>query len=412
MPGLSIQQQVSLLYKQQSRRVLATLIRLLGNFELAEEAMQEAFSAALKQWPTEGIPRQPRAWLISTGRFKAIDRLRKQQRQKAWLEEQIHEEPDYSVRFPEHEINDDQLRLIFICCHPALPEDARTALTLREVCGLTTEQVASAFLQKPATIAQRIVRAKRKIREAAIPYEVPEKNQLPERLNTVLQVIYLVFNEGYCASSGENLINSALMDEAIHLTQQLSQLLNTTETTGLLALLLFQSARRAARTNNKGQLLQLEEQDRSLWNKQQISKADSLLKNILPKPDIGPYTIQAAIAGLHANAEHYKDTNWREILAFYDLLLNMQNTPVVALNRAVALSMAFGPSSGLKAIEQLNHSGELEHYHLFHACQADFYRQLKQLKKAEECYQKAIELSSQSAERRYLQDQLKKLTHS
>jgi RNA polymerase sigma-70 factor (ECF subfamily) len=391
MPGLSIQQQVSLLYKQQSRRVLATLIRLLGDFELAEEAMQDAFSAALKQWPTEGIPRQPRAWLISTGRFKAIDRLRKQQRQKAWVTE---------------------LRLIFTCCHPALPEDARIALTLREVCGLTTEQVASAFLQKPTTIAQRIVRAKRKIREAAIPYEVPEKQQLPKRLNTVLQVIYLVFNEGYCASSGESLINSALMDEAIHLTQQLSLLLDTTETKGLLALMLFQSARRTARTNDKGQLLRLEEQDRSLWDQQQITEADSLLQSILPRPDIGPYTIQAAIAGLHANAEHYKDTNWREILAFYDLLLNMQNTPVVALNRAVALSMAFGPESGLKAIEQLNHSGKLEHYHLFHACQADFYRQLKELRKAAKCYQQAIELSSQSAERRYLQEQLKKLNNS
>ncbi|WP_278374047.1 RNA polymerase sigma factor, partial [Idiomarina abyssalis] len=290
MPGLSIQQQVSLLYKQQSRRILATLIRLLGDFELAEEAMQEAFSTALKQWPNEGIPDKPRAWLISTGRFKAIDRLRKLQRQTAWAEEFI-DHTEQSLSLSTQDIDDDQLRLIFTCCHPALPEDARIALTLREVCGLTTEQVASAFLQKPSAIAQRIVRAKRKIREAGIPYEVPEKKQLPQRLNTVLQVIYLVFNEGYCASSGDNLINSALMDEAIHLTKQLSNLLSKTEINGLLALMLFQSSRRAARTDENGKLLRLDEQDRSLWDNQQIKEADRLLKGILPKPDIGPYTI-------------------------------------------------------------------------------------------------------------------------
>lgn len=411
MPGLSIQQQVSLLYKQQSRRILATLIRLLRDFELAEEAMQEAFSAALKQWPNEGIPDKPRAWLISTGRFKAIDRLRKLQRQTAWAEEFI-DHTEQSLSLSTQDIDDDQLRLIFTCCHPALPEDARIALTLREVCGLTTEQVASAFLQKPSAIAQRIVRAKRKIREAGIPYEVPEKKQLPQRLNTVLQVIYLVFNEGYCASSGDNLVNSALMDEAIHLTKQLSNLLSKTEINGLLALMLFQSSRRAARTDEDGKLLRLDEQDRSLWDNQQIKEADRLLKGILPKPDIGPYTIQAAIAGLHADASHYKETDWREILAFYDLLIRIQNTPVVALNRAVALSMAFGPEEGLKAIKHLNHSGTLDNYHLFYASQADLHRQLKQFKQAAECYQRAIELSEQSAERSYLQQQLEKLNKS
>ncbi|RUO73256.1 RNA polymerase sigma factor [Idiomarina ramblicola] len=408
MPGLSIQQQISLLYKQQSRRILATLIRLLGDFELAEEAMQEAFSAALKQWPAEGIPEKPRAWLISAGRFKAIDRLRKLKRQAAWADEFIEHTGD-SFSLSTQDIDDDQLRLIFTCCHPALPEDARVALTLREVCGLTTEQVASAFLLKPTAIAQRIVRAKRKIREAGIPYEVPEKKQLPQRLNTVLQVIYLVFNEGYCASSGDNLVNSALMDEAIHLTRQLSHLLNTTEINGLLALMLFQSSRRAARTNEQGKLLRLDQQDRSLWNNQQIKEADRLLQDILPKPDMGPYTIQAAIAGLHADAPHYKDTNWREILAFYDLLIRIQNTPVVALNRAVALSMAFGPEEGLKAIKQLNHSGVLDNYHLLHASQADLHRQLKQFNQAAACYRRAIELSEQSAERHYLQQQLDKL---
>lgn len=411
MPGFSIQQQVSLLYKQQSRRVLATLIRLLGDFELAEEAMQEAFSAALKQWPTEGIPDHPRAWLISTGRFKAIDRLRKQQRHNAWVNELRTEESCHLTSFSTQDIADDQLRLIFTCCHPALPEEARAALTLREVCGLTTEQVARAFLQKPTTIAQRIVRAKRKIRDAGIPYEVPEKKQLPERLKTVLQVIYLVFNEGYCASSGDSLINSALMDEAIHLTRQLAQILDTTETKGLLALLLFQSARRASRTDQTGQLLRLEEQDRSRWDKRQINEADSLLQSVLSNRDIGPYTIQAAIAGLHADADHYSKTNWREILAFYDLLLNMQNTPVVALNRTVALSMAFGPASGLKAIGQLSHLNELSNYHLFHACQADLYRQLNEVGKAKECYQRAIELSQQSAEKHYLQNQLNQLSN-
>lgn len=408
MPGLSIQQQISLLYKQQSRRILATLIRLLGDFELAEEAMQEAFSAALKQWPTQGVPEKPRAWLISAGRFKAIDRLRKLQRQTAWAEEFI-EHTDESFSLSTQDIDDDQLRLMFTCCHPALPEDARIALTLREICGLTTEQVASAFLQKPTAIAQRIVRAKRKIREAGIPYEVPEKKQLPQRLNTVLQVIYLVFNEGYCASSGDSLVNSALMDEAIHLTRQLSHLLNTTEINGLLALMLFQSSRRAARTDEHGKLLRLDEQDRSLWDNQQIKEADRLLQDILPKTDIGPYTIQAAIAGLHADASHYKDTDWREILAFYDLLIRIQNTPVVALNRAVALSMAFGPEEGLKAIKYLNHSGTLDNYHLFHASQADLHRQLKQFKQATECYRRAIELSEQSAERHYLQQQLEEL---
>lgn len=408
MPGLSIQQQISLLYKQQSRRILATLIRLLGDFELAEEAMQEAFSAALKQWPTDGVPEKPRAWLVSTGRFKAIDRLRKLQRQTALAEDFI-DYTDDSFSLSTQDIDDDQLRLIFTCCHPALPEDARIALTLREVCGLTTEQVASAFLQKPTAIAQRIVRAKRKIREAGIPYEVPEKKQLPQRLDTVLQVVYLVFNEGYCASSGDNLVNSALMDEAIHLTRQLSHLLNTTEINGLLALMLFQSSRRTARTDEQGKLLRLDEQDRSLWDNQQIKEADSLLQDTLPKPDIGPYTIQAAIAGLHADASHYKKTDWREILAFYDLLIRMQNTPVVALNRAVALSMAFGPEEGLKAIKHLNHSGTLDNYHLFHASQADLHRQLKQFKQAAECYRRAIELSEQSAERHYLQQQLEKL---
>lgn len=405
MPGLSTEQQITLLYQQESRRILATLIRLLGDFELAEEAMQDAFSAALTQWRVDGIPKQPRAWLISTGRFKAIDKLRRDQRFR-----EIMREPDMLDDAPctptPREIEDDQLRLIFTCCHPALAEDARIALTLREVCGMTTEQIAQAFLQSTSTMAQRLVRAKKKMRQAAIPFEIPETTQMPERINTVLQVIYLVFNEGYFCSSGDALIDAQLMDEAIRLTRQLASLLEHTEASGLLALMLFQASRRKARVSTTGRLLTLAEQDRRLWNREQIEEADALLRTLLPRRDLGAYTLQAAIAGLHADASNYSQTNWREIIAFYDLLLTLHHTPVVALNRAVAVAKVDGPEQALQLVQQLNQNGDLENYRLFHVCCADFKRQLNDTAGAQRDYERALELTGQTSEREYLQEQL------
>lgn len=409
MPGVTLNQQIALLYQQQSRRVLATLIRLLGDFELAEEAMQEAFSVAVEVWPQQGIPAQPRAWLISTARFKAIDKMRRQRRYRELLP-QFSAADAFDGYASEGELEDDQLRLIFTCCHPALSEQARVALTLREMCGLSTEQVAKAFLISPQTLAQRIVRAKRKIKQAKIPYEVPQGTQLNERLATVRQVLYLVFSEGYYASSGERLLDTRLMDEALRLTEALAQLFDTTETLGLLSLMLFQSARRSARMNAHGDLITLENQDRSCWDAAQIGRADELLRELLPRPDVGSYTFQAAIAGLHASAPTYAQTDWREILAFYDLLLERQQTPVVALNRAVAIAMGVSLVRGLEVLEQLNTEQQLDSYSLFHACKADVLRRMGSHEAAAKSYQRALTLTEQAAEQKFLQRRLASLS--
>lgn len=400
---------LDVLYREQSRQMLATLIRLLGSFELAEESLQDAFSTALKQWPQEGIPKNPRAWLISTGRFKAIDKLRRQQRFNRFIAEQNlstqkapldngYEEPLASDDY----IQDDTLRLIFTCCHPALSPEARVALTLREVCGLTTEEVASAFLSKPAAIAQRIVRAKHKIKTAGIPYEVPQGDSLPARLNAVLQVIYLVFNEGYSASAGEQLQRGDLMAEAIRLTRLLRTLIDDAEVSGLLALLLFQASRQKARAGQGGRLIRLHEQDRSLWNQNMIAEADSLVRAALKKGRIGPYGLQAAIAGLHATAESAAATDWQEILALYNLLVRIQNSAVIRLNRAVARSHVSGVEAALMDIEQLVAEDDLPNYHLLHATRANFYQQLGRVDAALASYRKALDCTQQHREREFL----------
>lgn len=411
MPGLNTEQQIALIYQQESRRILATLIRLLGDFELAEEALQDAFSAALTQWRSDGIPEQPRAWLISTGRFKAIDKVRRNQRFRELqpcLNLASHNETSLTART----IEDDQLRLIFTCCHPALAEPARVALTLREVCGMTTEQIAQAFLQPTSTLAQRIVRAKKKIRQARIPFEIPETTQMAERLNAVLQVIYLVFNEGYFCSSGDNLINSRMMDEALRLARQLVRDIKHAEAQGLLALMLFQHARHRARLAADGSLLTLEEQNRELWDSAQIQEADRLLREILPRPDIGRFTLQAAIAGLHADAKHFADTDWQEILAFYDLLLQRHPSPIVALNRAVVVSKISGPQAALPLVQELVQAGSLSDYRLFHVFHADLLRQLGCKVAAEQSYRRALALTPQNSERAFLYDQLNRLDMS
>lgn len=405
---------LDILYRGQSRQILATLIRLLGSFDLAEEALQDAFSAALKQWPKEGIPKNPRAWLISAGRFKAIDKLRRQRRYKQMLNEQLLTD----IRMDEQEsvtgchsenlaseddyIEDDSLRLIFTCCHPALSTEARVALTLREVCGLTTEAVASAFLISPSTLAQRIVRAKRKIKIAGIPYEVPKGDALPTRLDAVLQVIYLVFNEGYSASAGEQLQCADFLAEAIRLARLLRSLIDDQEVTGLLALMLFQASRQKARADENGRLLRLHEQDRNLWDQAMILEADTFIKTALSHGRIGPYTLQAAIAGLHATATSSVATDWHEILALYNLLLRIQNTPVVRLNRAVAVSHAIGVEEALASVEQLTAQGDLENYHLFHATRANLLQQSGQLDAALLAYEKALECTQQLCEQEFL----------
>ncbi|EMR13875.1 RNA polymerase [Methylophaga lonarensis MPL] len=394
------------LYQQQSRQILATLIRLLGDFDLAEEAMHEAFAIALQKWPIDGVPDNPRSWLISTARFKAIDQIRRQARFDNGFDTVVEQLAATDEEVDSNAIEDDQLRLIFTCCHPALSPEAQLALTLREVCGLTTEQVAHAFLQKPTTLAQRIVRAKNKIRDAGIPYEVPEAAQLPERLQAVLQVIYLVFNEGYSASSGNQLVQHDLAGEAIRLGRLLWQLLPHAEVQGLLALMLLQDSRREARTNPQGQLLTLEQQDRSLWDQAQIEEGCTLLWQALQSNDYGHYTLQAAIAAVHAEAKQFDETDWAQILGLYDVLVQRYPSPVIALNRAVAVAMLEGPEAGLKSIEYLNASGELDNYHLLHAAKADFYRQLKHHDKARAAYQQALQLTTQQPERAFLQARL------
>lgn len=413
MPA-SIEALINSLYRSESRRVLATLIRLLKDFDLAEEALQDAFTAAMNQWPHEGVPQNPRAWLVSTGRFKAIDQIRKRARfNTSWedvaeqLEDELHsEDADHS----ETHIEDDQLRLIFTCCHPGLAPEAQMALTLREICGLTTEAIARAFLTTPSTLAQRIVRAKNKIRDAKIPYEIPDRNDLPERLDAVLHVIYLVFNEGYSASSGSELIRQELAQEAIRLGRLLAQLLPEAEVLGLLALMLIQDSRRHARIDHNGDLIRLEDQDRNLWNHQQIAEGSALIQRALRSGEVDVYCLQAAIAALHAEAPSFADTDWNEISGFYDLLLRRNPSPVIELNRAVAIAMRDGASAGLVLIDGLITRQQLTDYHLLHAARADLLAQLGELDAASTAYAMALELTDQEPERRFLRKKLTSLT--
>ncbi|WP_308365234.1 MULTISPECIES: RNA polymerase sigma factor [unclassified Microbulbifer] len=408
----AIQIQLEEIYRAESRRVLATLIRLLGDFELAEEALHEAFTAALKQWPEEGVPGNPRAWLVSTGRFKAIDRLRRQARQDPLTEEmaeKLESDTGDPADWAEDRVEDDHLRLIFTCCHPALSMDARVALTLREVCGLTTEEIASAFLSAPATLAQRIVRAKNKIRSAGIPYQIPGRRDLPERLDGVLRVIYLVFNEGYSASTGEALTRADLSGEAIRLGRLLNQLLPDAEVQGLLALMLLNESRRNARTDAVGELVLLEDQDRSQWDRELIAEGVTLVQSALRSQRFGPYSLQAAIAAVHAEAPSAGETDWREIVGLYDVLLRLAPGPVVALNRAVAVAMRDGPEAGLELVEEILASGELADYHLAHAARADLCRRLGKIEDAKASYGRALELARQEPEVRFLHKQLREL---
>ncbi len=399
-------------YGAESRRVLATLIRLLGDFDLAEEALHEAFAAAIEQWPRDGMPANPRAWLVSTGRFKAIDAMRRRARYDATLGEYAREYDSLvteSAQADDQDIDDDRLRLIFTCCHPALSPEAQIPLTLREVCGLTTEEIAHAFLTKPATIAQRIVRAKAKIRDARIPYEVPAPSQLSERLDAVLRVIYLVFNEGYSASSGEAVTRAEVSGEAIRLGRLLVELLPEVETRGLLALMLLQESRRAARTSAHGDLVLLEDQDRSLWHQDLITEGLALVTRALSTQRIGPYSIQAAIAAVHAAAAEAAKTDWAQIVALYDVLTRIEPSPIVELNRAVAVAMRDGPLAGLVLIEGLFNRGELADYHLAHAARADMCRRLGRQAEARSFYKSALALTKQEPERRFLEQRLSSL---
>ncbi len=396
-------------YRTEKRRVLATLIRLLGGFEPAEEALHEAFAAAADRWPREGVPANPYAWLVSAGRFKTIDRWRRQARLAGVLPELATlAEPVGEPTMPEP-IQDDELRLIFVCCHPALAPDARIALTLREVGGLTTEEIARAYLTRAPTIAQRIVRAKAKIRDAAIPYEVPARTELPARLESALQVIYLIYNEGYAATEGPNLTRTDLSAEAIRLGRLMVELLDDAEALGLLALMLLHEARRDARTDAAGDFVLLEDQDRSRWDRRLIAEADGLIGRALATRRVGPYVLQAAIAAVHASAPGMAETDWTEIVALYDVMLRVDPSPVVALNRAAAIGMRDGPAAGLLAIDGVLGQGSLDDYHLAHAARADMLRRLGQNDAAEVCYRRALDLASQPAERRFLQARLDQL---
>jgi RNA polymerase sigma-70 factor (ECF subfamily) len=400
------------LYRTESRRVLATLIRLLGSFDLAEEALHDAFTAAVEQWPGVGVPANPRAWLVSAGRFKAIDKIRRRAKFDATLAELARELDEDAEIAPETDaagVEDDRLRLVFTCCHPALPSDAQVALTLREVCGLTTEEIARAFLTAPSTLAQRIVRAKNKIRTARIPYEVPERDQLPGRLDAVLRVIYLVFNEGYSASSGVSLTRHDLSGEAIRLGRLLMELLPEPDVMGLLALMLLQESRRAARTSPDGDIVLLADQDRSLWDRAQIAEGARLVERALSSQRFGPYTVQAAIAAVHAGSPSAGETDWREIAGLYDVLLRVAPSPVAELNRAVAVAMRDGPDAGLAFIDALLAQGELADYHLAHSARAELCRRAGRLPDARASYQRALELAQQEPERRFLQRRLEEL---
>lgn len=400
----TVRAQVEAVYRRDSRRILATLIRLLGDFELAEEAMHDAFFIAVERWQRDGIPDNPRAWLVSTGRFKAIDALRRRARfDRSQAELIMLLEGQGQDPSEEELLADDRLRLIFTCCHPALAADAQVPLTLREVCDLTTEQIARAFLQQPSTIAQRIVRAKAKIRDARIPYQVPERSELPERLESVLRVIYLVFNEGYSASAGEQLVQAELCDEAIRLGRLLAQLLPDPEVLGLLALMLLQASRQKARSDAEGELVLLDRQDRSLWDRAQIAEGCQLVERALCSRGYGVYSLQAAIAAVHAEADSAEATDWGEIVGLYDVLLQHWPSPVVALNRAVAVAQRDGPGQGLEVIEAILASGQLRDYHLAHAARAELHRQLGNTAQAREAWQQALALVRQGPERRHIE---------
>jgi RNA polymerase sigma-70 factor, ECF subfamily len=407
-----MQEFVDRVYRTESRQVLATLIRLLGDFDAAEEALHEAFAVAVERWVRDGVPANPRAWLVSTGRFKAIDGMRRRARFDASLPELArHLEPDTGdpEEWDEESVEDDRLRLIFICCHPSLSPEAQVAMTLREVCGLTTEEIAKAFLASPSTVAQRIVRAKAKIRKARIPYVVPSEKDLPDRLDAVLRVIYLVFNEGYSASSGESLIRQDLSAEAIRLGRLLMELLPDPEAAGLLALMLLHDSRRDARTTPTGELILLDNQDRSLWKRDQIAEGAALVGRALSSGQVGPYTIQAAIATVHAEAPHPEATDWAQIVALYDLLMQVNPSPVVELNRAVAVAMRDGPTEGLTLIDAILSRGALKNYYLAHSARADLCRRLGRTSEAKTSYERALTLTQQEPERRFLNRRLAEL---
>ena len=399
-----LRERVEDIYRSDSRRVFATLIRVLGDFDLAEDAMHNAFAAALEQWPRNGVPANPRAWLVSAGRFKAIDTLRRRTRFDAALGEladRLYSDTGDPALRTEEDVEDDRLRLIFTCCHPALSPEAQTALTLREVCGLATEDIARAFLVPPPTLAQRIVRAKAKIRDERIPYQVPSREELPDRLDGVLRVIYLVFNEGYYASAGDSLTRPDLSGEAIRLGRLLVALLPEPEAVGLLSLMLLHESRRTARTSPEGDLIPLEEQDRSLWNRQQIVEGTALVRRAL-SGRFGPYTLQAAISAVHAQAPSVAATDWTQIVGFYDMLARAIPSPIIELNRAVAVAMRDGPESGLVLIDGILALGDLAGYHLAHAARADLCRRLGRIEEARVSYERALDLAGQEPERRFL----------
>jgi RNA polymerase sigma-70 factor, ECF subfamily len=411
--AVDIGRMVEDVYHLESRRVFATLIRLLGDFDLAEDALHDAFAAALKQWTPGSLPANPRAWLVSAGRFKAIDNMRRRARfdaSLATLAEQLDANSSDDEDWDHEGVEDDRLRLIFTCCHPALAPDARIALTLREVCGLTTEEIARAFLTAPPTLAQRIVRAKAKIRNAGIPYQVPSRTELPDRLDTALRVIYLVFNEGYSASSGESLTRADLSGEAIRLGRLLYELLPEPEVAGLLALMLLHESRRAARTSPDGDLVLLEDQDRSLWSQEQIAEGMELVEQALRSQRFGAYTLQAAISGVHASAPTPAATDWAEIVGLYDVLAEIEPSPVIELNRAVAVAMRDGPAAGLALIDELLVRGELVNYYLAHSARAELCRRLGRFEEARASYERALGLTTQETERRFLQRRLDELS--
>jgi len=407
-----VREMVDAVYRAESRRVLATLIRLLGDFDLAEEALQEAFAAAVERWPAEGMPSNPRAWLVSTGRFKAIDQLRRRARFDASLvsvSERLGDGVTPAPEMDDDSVEDDRLRLIFTCCHPALPADAQVALTLREVCGLTTEEIAHAFLIAPPTVAQRIVRAKGKIRDAGIPYEVPSRADLAnlaERLDAVLHVVYLVFNEGYSASGGPTATRPDLSAEAIRLGRLLVELLPDPEVLGLLALMLLHDARRAARTSDDGEIVLLDEQDRSRWNRGQIAEGVALVERALAARRVGPFVLQAAIAAVHAETATPAATDWAEIVGLYDVLLRVEPSPVAELNRAAAVAMRDGPEAGLALIDAILARGELGDYHLAHSARGELLRRLGRRDEASAAYRRALELTTQDPQRRLLEKRL------
>jgi RNA polymerase sigma-70 factor, ECF subfamily len=410
--GSPISAVVEEIYRTQSRRVYATLVRLLGDFDLAEEALQESFAIAVQKWAQEGVPANPVGWLISTARFKAIDAIRKRTRLQqniVELDEALEQATSDLPDMDEAQFNDDQLRLIFTCCHPALSPSAQVALTLREICGLRTEEIASAFLTSPSTVAQRIVRAKSKIRNAKIPYEVPAKSDLHDRLASVLAVIYLVFNEGYSASSGGRVTRAELSNQAIHLGRMLLRLLPDAEVMGLLALMLLHESRRAARTDAAGDLILLEDQDRLRWKQELIAEGKVLLDQAFATGQVGSYALQAAISAVHASAVSAELTDWGKIVSYYDLLMQAESSPIVELNRAVAIAMRDGPTAGLELIDAVLSSGQLDEYHLAHAARADLCRRLGRNAEAREGYRRALTLAQQEPEQRFLNKRLDEL---